>query len=356
MASFLRTIWFRNAVFYSFLFLTVGGLAGVLTYRYVESGLRQSVFDAVAVDQSAMMAEFGVSGWPALTEAVTERLAETSGAERFYALQASGTPSLSGNIASMPASSAFDGSVKPTAQNGGATGLPIHAIGSTIEFAGGRLFVGRNVTMLDTTLGILRDSFVVASVLLFLAALALGIALGLHSERRIRTMAMDMRRVVESGMKDRLSSSPRSDEYDRLADDINIMLDRLHRLMEGIRHVSTNIAHDLRTPLSRLRQDLEGLQSTSAFGGSRRKAVVAKCVSKVDAVNNTFEALLRIAEIEDGSRRKAFKTTDLSVLVVEMEELYADFAASAGLKLIGDFEYGVRVWATGSRCFNWAPI
>lgn len=343
MPSFLRAVWFRNATLYAVLFLAVASLAGVLAYRNVESGLQHAVIDAVAVDQGAMMAEFEVGGLPALTEAVTERLAETSGVERFYALETSRTPALSGNIAFMPASSVFEGSVMPTAQNGGTTALPIHAIGSTVEFAGGRLFVGRNVTALDTTLGILRESFVLASALLFLAALALGVALGLHSERRIRAMAVDMRRVVESGMKDRMTSSRRSDEYERLADDINIMLDRLHGLMEGIRHVTTNIAHDLRTPLSRLRQNLEGLQSASAFGG-RRNAALAKCVSEVDSVNNTFEALLRIAEIEDGSRRKAFRATDLSILAVELEELYADFAGSAGLKLTGDFEYGVRVW------------
>jgi signal transduction histidine kinase len=352
MPSVLKAVWFRNAVLYALLFVGVAGLAGFLTYRSVAQELRAAVLEAVSKDQDAMMAEYKTGGLPALKEAVAERLTETSGAERLYSLEtADGKAASSGNIGSMPAPLVFDGFVQPITTTPATSNMVIHAVGSSVEFAGGKLFVGRNVSTLDLTLNVLRGSFVAASALLFFAALALGTLLGLHSERRIAAMAADMRRVVKSGMSERLNDYGSSNEYDRLTSDINRMLDQLQRLMDGIRHVTTNIAHDLRTPLFRLRQNLEQLHQVRELD-TDGSAALANCSSEIDRMNETFAALLRIAEVEDGSRRQAFTKIDLSELIIELEELYAESAAAAGLQLVCDFEYGVRTWGDRELLFQ----
>lgn len=345
MPSFFRTIWFRNSMLYALLFFTVASLAGMLTYRSVESGLKQSVLGAVTEDQKFLMSEFSAGGVKALKEAVNERLAETSGTERLYGLQETTLPSsVLGNIPAISSVPVYYGHIQLGTPSIGTIGSAVHVIGITEKFPGGQLFVGRNVSALDLTLEVLRRSFALASVLFFAAALVLGSFLGMHSERRIGSMASGMRRIVNSGMKERLAAKGSSNEYDRLARDINVMLNQLQDLMEGLRHVTTNIAHDLRTPLFRLRQDLENLQLAGEQVNNNQVAALSNCMAEVDRMNETFGALLRIAEIEDGSRRQAFREVELSDLVVELEELYIESAASAGLTLTCDFEYGVRIW------------
>lgn len=337
MPDFFCSLWFRNAMIYTLLFLVVAALAGVLTYRSVEVDLHRSVLAAVATDQSNMMTEFAAGGLPALKEAVQERLSETSGAERFYVLQSQSMSVLLGNMVEFPSTATFDGTTD-------VKGKPVHILGTAVTFSGGSLFVGRSVASLDATLATLKESFILASIGLFFVALGLGTLLGLHSEWRIRSMAREMRSVIDSGMKSRLTTSTQKNEYDRLSSDINIMLERLSHLVEGIRHVSTNIAHDLRAPLFRLRQKLETLVTKNSSGDCLESKSIVGSLGEVDAMNQTCEALLRIAEIEDGSKRQAFMRVDLSALMIEIEDLYSSMTEAEGGKLICDFEYGVRVW------------
>lgn len=103
------------------------------------------------------------------------------------------------------------------------------------------------------------------------------------------------------------------DEFDRLARNINRMLDRLQALMESLRQVSNDIAHDLRTPLARLRQKLEGARLRSGSVAEYETAI-DEAITEADAILAAFAALLRIAQIEAGSRRAGFADADLSAV------------------------------------------
>src|SRR4051794_37848151 len=119
----------------------------------------------------------------------------------------------------------------------------------------------------------------------------------------------------------RVPSSGSDDDLDQLAQNLNAMLARIESLMEGIRHVSEGIAHDLRSPLTRLRHRLETARMSAPDPAEQRRLVEASIV-EADTLLPTFNALLRIAEAESGRARAGFPSVDLSVLTSDVLELY----------------------------------
>jgi signal transduction histidine kinase len=120
------------------------------------------------------------------------------------------------------------------------------------------------------------------------------------------------------------------DDFDRLSQTLNQMLDRIGELMASLREVSANIAHDLKTPLARLRQRLEVAQARP--GGADRHAL-EDAVAQVNEILSTFEALLRIAQIEAGTRRAGFARVDLSEVFATIADAFAPAAEDAGKRL-----------------------
>jgi signal transduction histidine kinase len=117
-----------------------------------------------------------------------------------------------------------------------------------------------------------------------------------------------------------------------MAEAINNMLDRIGRLMDGVRQVSNAIAHDLRTPIARARARLEDA-ATHAESEAELRAAVERAVADLDGVTSVFQALLRIAEIEAGSRRSAFAEIDLGPLLADLADLYGALTEDRGLTL-----------------------
>jgi len=119
------------------------------------------------------------------------------------------------------------------------------------------------------------------------------------------------------------------DEFDRLSRNLNDMLDQIESLMDGVKLVSDSIAHDLRTPLTRLRGRLEQLRGASATELDSR---IDQTIEEADKMMATFNALLRIAQIEAGSRRADFKAVDLDTLVTDILDLYEPLAAAKNIE------------------------
>jgi signal transduction histidine kinase len=128
----------------------------------------------------------------------------------------------------------------------------------------------------------------------------------------------------------RLPVSERRDEVDMLATIVNRMLDRIERLLGEVKGVSDNIAHDLRTPLTRLRAQLYRLQ-TESDPHDARTAVLERCIVDTDALLDRFRALLRISELEDLRRRAGFAEVDLADTLRQIHELYAPLAEDKGV-------------------------
>ncbi len=173
-----------------------------------------------------------------------------------------------------------------------------------------------------------------------LLAVGGGAVLSVAILRRIEDITRTSRAIVDGRLSQRIPVRGTNDELDRLASNLNDMLDRIEALMESLQQVSNDIAHDLRTPLTRLRQRLE-----TARAGARCVAdydlAVDRALADTDAILSTFSAVLRIAQIESGSRRVAFADVSLSEVCRAVVDVYAPVAEDAGQSLRAEIEPNV---------------
>jgi signal transduction histidine kinase len=158
-----------------------------------------------------------------------------------------------------------------------------------------------------------------------------GLILNRAPRRRIRQIESATQLIMHGDLRQRLPVSGRGDELDRLAAIVNDMLDQIERLMGEVKGVCDNIAHDLRTPLTRLRSQLYRVEQEMK-GDDPHAELIARCVSDVDDVLTRFRALLRISELEDRRRREGFVAVDLGDTLQHVHELYAPLAEDQQLQ------------------------
>lgn len=156
-------------------------------------------------------------------------------------------------------------------------------------------------------------------------ALLGGLIMGRRSFRRVEAIGSAMRQIADGDLSRRVPVTGAGDEIDRLAHDINRVLQEIERLMDQLKQVGSDIAHDLRTPLGRLRQGLEQVvgKETTAIG---YKGGVEKAIAEIDGILSTFSAILHIAQIEAGKRRSRFSEFSLSELGQSVLDIYGSVA------------------------------
>jgi signal transduction histidine kinase len=164
--------------------------------------------------------------------------------------------------------------------------------------------------------------------------------------RRIDTIGRTSRAIMEGDLSARIPVRGNNDEIDQLVVGLNAMLDRIQQLMDGLRQVTSDIAHDLRTPLGRLRQRLEDACERATTTGEYEAATEA-AIAEADGLLDIFSALLRIAQIEAGAQKSAFADVDLSALLRSIADAYAPPAEDAGHRLYSAIDDGVTI--TGDR-------
>jgi signal transduction histidine kinase len=185
----------------------------------------------------------------------------------------------------------------------------------------------------------------VAVLMLVLAGLA-AVLVTRRTVGRIEEINATSRAIMMSGLDQRIPLRGSHDEWDRVAENLNQMLDRIETLMGEVKQVSDNVAHDLRTPLTRMRGRLEKAYHTPR-NGEADAALIGDTIADLDAVLGMFASITRISEIETRARRSAFRTLNLAEIAGEVVELY-DAAAeqvATRLSLGGDREVAI----TGDR-------
>jgi signal transduction histidine kinase len=172
---------------------------------------------------------------------------------------------------------------------------------------------------------------------------AAGLALSRAVQKRMIAISGTAEAIIDGDLGRRIPVRRGDDDLSRLAVTLNRMLDRIGVLMDSLRQVTSDVAHDLRTPLSRLRQRLE--RSARQAEDPAHRAEIEGALRDVDAILVTFAALLRISEIEAGARRAAFRPVDLQALARAVAEDFAPAAEDAGHRL--EFQAGPPVWIEG---------
>jgi signal transduction histidine kinase len=219
--------------------------------------------------------------------------------------------------------------------------LPAASLGLRSDF-GYRIFAGpvrdtwlivgesyRDIEDLkDLTLG----SLAWTSILVLILSVTGGTWIAVRAERRLQAVRETMDRVAHGDLAARIPLHGKGDDIALLSHDINLALGRLQSNVEGMRQVSTDIAHDLKTPLNRLGISLEEARRKLARGQSAEDEIDA-ADAEVQQINGTFEALLRIAQIESGARRARFEPLDLSKVLEEVAELFGGAIEDAGMSV-----------------------
>lgn len=204
------------------------------------------------------------------------------------------------------------------------------------------LLVGRDVSERNKIQGMIMDSLGWA----FFITVALGGVGGLLISRRmlgrLDVVNRASREIINGDLTRRIPVKGAGDEFDQLAGNLNDMLDQIVLLMEGVRQVSDNIAHDLRGPLNRIRGGLE-MSLRSVRTPEEYREVMEQATVEIDNLLATFNALLTIAQAEAGSRREDFKDVDLALLAREAAELYEPLAEEKDILFTVDLAQDVHV-------------
>jgi len=161
-----------------------------------------------------------------------------------------------------------------------------------------------------------------------------AIILGSYLQRRLETISSSAEAIIRGDIRRRMPVGPSKDEFDQLAATLNRMLDRIEGLLDNLRQVSSDIAHDLRTPLARLRNRLE----RNALDDPGSGALINDAIRQLDEVLSLFEAILRVAEVESGETKRFFEPVDVTALLTELAESYAPAFEDQGRALIWSVE------------------
>lgn len=245
---------------------------------------------------------------------------------------------LSGDIETLPAGLMPDGRIHALPQ--GVRRISgersARTRGVALKLADGSVMVlARDYDFVDQLGTLIRDDFLWALSLIAVPGLLGGYLLGRGPLHRVLAIEAAIEPIRRGDLGARLPVSERHDELDMLATIVNRMLEEMERLLGEVKGVSDSIAHDLRTPLTRLRAQLHHLARDSGDAGTRG-ALLERCITDTDALLDRFRALLRISEIEDLQRRAGFRDVDVLETLRRAHELYAPLAEDHGLNLVLD--------------------
>lgn len=169
-----------------------------------------------------------------------------------------------------------------------------------------------------------------------------ALLLGGYLRKRLGDITATADAIISGDMDQRMAVGTRIDEFDRLSLTLNNMLDRIAALLGNLRQVSSDVAHDLRTPLARLRHKLERALSEAGDPPTQRRTI-KEAIDQTDDVLGLFAAILRISEIEGGSVRQAFTRIDLSALASDLAESYAPAVEDRGRTLRSDIAPDIAI-------------
>jgi signal transduction histidine kinase len=237
----------------------------------------------------------------------------------------------------------------------GSQGKPHMAVANINVLDNGlRILIGRDLGEPEAFRVLVRQALMVALAIMGLGAVIIWFAIGRNALKRIDRMSAASKKIMAGDLSQRLPVGGSGDEFDRLSVSLNAMLGRIEKLNEGLRQVSDNIAHDLKTPLTRLRN--KAADAIDMPDADTRRVALEGIISESDQLIRTFNALLMISRVEAGSVAAEMSNVDLSAIVADSAELYEPVADEAGLALTFSIEPGVEVQGNreliGQAIFN----
>jgi signal transduction histidine kinase len=343
--------WLKNRVFKTSAFrlamqAAVLSLAGaviifVIIYKASEGTVRSEIERTASSQQADVLADTA-GGAESMVQAVTAEIATSPGT--FYAVGAPNGDMLGGNL---PLPPGFLRNLRGwrTLTNADGIRLPPHVAavrGITTRLLDGEiLFVGESAGGLIALDRLILHAFLAVIFVTVLLGLAGGLFIARASLTRVEAISAASRRIMAGDFSRRIALNGSDDEFDHLAASLNAMLARIQALMENLKQVTNDIAHDLRSPLARLRERLELAHRETTDPAMH--LIFDEAIAQVDVALNIFGAMLRIAEIEAGARRRGFAPVDLSKLLTELAETFEAVAEANHKQLAAAITPGLAV-------------
>ena len=335
MSRLLRTNAFRLAALYMALFAASVLTLLVFIYFSTADFVERQTEETIGAEITGLQEQYREHGLLGLIEAINSRTAAERGEPTLYLLADPRLKRIAGNLASWPQTTPIKSGWVRFSVELNRQGQPVtyDALASVFVLNGDyRLLVGRDLRDAVTFRARVEQTLFVAALLTLALGLGGGLFMTRNVLRRIEAVNRTSARIIEGDLSERVPLTGSGDEFYQLAANLNAMLDRIERLMAGMRQVTDNIAHDLRTPLSRLRARLE-VTLLERPDANRYAEALSETIAEADQLLGTFNALLSIAEAEAGSRRETMAVVELAEIARSVAELYEPVADDKGLVL-----------------------
>lgn len=348
----LRTVTLRVALVSLGVFVLSALIVSGMIYKVTEAFLDRQAEDAITAELDGLMSHHNRGGLPKLIQVLTDRT-ETAHITDLLLLTDPNGKRVIGNLPAMPAVTpdhrgwlSFQAGTG-LARHDGAPPGDLMAMGVIRSLPDGyTLLVGADLGEWRR----FRSQIVQALFWSFMAILMIsaigGRLVSRHFTHRLETINRTTRKIIDGHLHARIPRSPNDDELDRLAANVNDMLDQIEDLMTGLRHVSEGIAHDLRTPLNRLRGQLE-MAVIETRDGDPTREMIQEAIAEADRLLDMFNALLSIAKAQAGYQQMPLDDVPLSPVLWRVVELYEPVAEERRISL--NIEVNVQAVVRGQE-------
>lgn len=334
LTRLLRASVFRLTIVYAAVFgVSVVALVGLIFVRTIDV-IDSEADDQITAEIAAMGARYAAEGIPGVIDAVEDSLGNAPGTDTLYLLAGPDGERLVGNLLNWPREVRRDGEwvVLDLQRVEAARVEPAYARARIVALPGGfQLLVGRDIREREAFERLMLEALGWASIVTVVLGLGGGFLLARRVLGRIDTIAATAATIMRGDLKRRIPLAGTGDEFDRLGGQLNAMLQEIERLVTAMREVSDNVAHDLRRPLTHLRNRLESLAADLAAEDPRGEGLRG-AVADVDSVIATFNALLAIARAE-AAAPESMQPVDLAEVAADAAELYRPLAEEKGIAL-----------------------
>lgn len=340
-----NTSVFRLSLVYALLFSTVA--AGALGFIYwMAKGQMQQQTDArLQLETDVLMSSYRIVAIEGLIQILQYRKSE--GGSRFlfsnlvHRNQQDFTREITFDSVTPDHTQAFATVPMSKISHSGKDTQPVRLLWTQLS-GGYQLLVVTDLKEQHTLLNRLYQTVIAAIAAIFALALLGGSFMGYNVLHRINAVGKTANEIVSGNLTRRMPVTNRNDEFDRLSRVLNSMLERIEHLMQGMREVTDNLAHDLRNPLNRLRNRLEASQYEPQEKADY-PALIQDTILDLDELIKTFNALLSIAQMESGVQREDWADVNLTTLTDELAEFYTVVAEDDGLTLTHHAEPGLGI-------------
>ena len=350
----LRSSTFKLALICIAIFGAIVFALFAYVYWSTASYVRSRADHAIELERTLLRAAYADGGRNALSAAIERRIADKRFESAFYLLADAQFSALAGNLKLWPAAARLDGWQSLSGREWRADAVDAPALRALVETLpdGSHLLIGTTIGDLDEFARNIGTALAWSAVLVLVLAAVMSVSVSRRTVGRIESINATSRAIMQNGLgQDRFGEGRPDqaglgqriplrgtrDEWDQVAENLNSMLDRIEALMSEVRQATDNVAHDLRTPLARMRGRLE---KALALPRERKSdhALIADTIADLDAVLRIFASLTRISQIEASDRKRAFRTVNLAEIASKVVELFDAAIEERGgaLYLTGD--------------------